>query len=127
MQEMRLINFCVYRTKDKKILISPTRLCLALTGAQSTQAHKEVTEGFIIVESNYRVRLVSFVANQTETSCWSDLTKLIATISLYQAWITTLFLILWTQTCSMTYALSKWKWHMQTTSEKWRFKIETTQ
>ena len=45
------------RNTSKEVYISPTRLCLALTGAQSAQAHKDISDGFIIVESNYRVRL----------------------------------------------------------------------
>ena len=40
------------RTAEKEIYISPTRLCLALAGGQSAQG---VSDGFIIVESNYKV------------------------------------------------------------------------
>ena len=39
-----------------KVWLSPTRLCMALSGGQSTKAQQEVVDGFIVVESNYRVR-----------------------------------------------------------------------
>ena len=37
--------------------MSPTRLALALSGGPSSEVQQEVAEGYVIVETNYRVRL----------------------------------------------------------------------
>lgn len=37
------------------VWLSPTRLSLALSGGNSSEAQKEVTDGFILVETNYKV------------------------------------------------------------------------
>jgi hypothetical protein len=41
------------------VWLSPTRLSLALSGGNSSEAQKEVTDGFILVETNYKVASVS--------------------------------------------------------------------
>lgn len=62
------------RTAEKEIYISPTRLCLALAGGQSAQG---VSDGFIIVESNYKVSpqwgkgCMVFSLWQTLTRMWN--------------------------------------------------------
>jgi len=35
--------------------VSPTRLALALSGGPSSEVQQEVAEGYVIVETNYRV------------------------------------------------------------------------
>ena len=44
---------------DGEAWVSPTRLALALSGGPSTEAQKEVAEGYVIVETNYRVSCCS--------------------------------------------------------------------
>lgn len=46
----------VCSAKDKSLWLAPTRLALALAGGSSGQLQHEVTDGFIVVETNYRVR-----------------------------------------------------------------------
>lgn len=50
--------------------MSPTRLALALSGGPSSEVQQEVAEGYIIVETNYRVRLQPLV-QFASTSCLS--------------------------------------------------------
>ncbi len=42
---------------DGEVWVSPTRLALALSGGPSSEVQQEVAEGYVIVETNYRVRL----------------------------------------------------------------------
>jgi len=44
---------------DGEVWVSPTRLALALSGGPSSEVQQEVAEGYVIVETNYRVRLQS--------------------------------------------------------------------
>ena len=39
--------------------MSPTRLALALSGGPSSEVQQEVAEGYVIVETNYRVKTCS--------------------------------------------------------------------
>lgn len=38
-----------------KAWVSPSRLALALSGGPSSEVQQEVSEGYVIVETNYRV------------------------------------------------------------------------
>ena len=57
--------------------MSPTRLALALSGGPSSEVQQEVAEGYVIVETNYRVRLqrlalltsTSFLSRTLNSSC----------------------------------------------------------
>ena len=40
---------------DGAVWVSPTRLALALSGGPSCEVQQEVAEGYVIVETNYRV------------------------------------------------------------------------
>ena len=40
---------------DGEVWVSPTHLALALGGGSSTEVQQEVAEGYVIVETNYRV------------------------------------------------------------------------
>lgn len=40
---------------DGEVWVSPTRLALALSGGPSSEVQQEVAEGYVIVETNYRV------------------------------------------------------------------------
>ncbi|CAL8465169.1 g4704 [Coccomyxa elongata] len=44
-----------FSAKDGSLWLAPTRLALALAGGNSGQLQHEVTDGFIVVETNYRV------------------------------------------------------------------------
>ena len=44
----------MYRV-DGEVWVSPTRLALALSGGPSSEVQQEVAEGYVIVETNYRV------------------------------------------------------------------------
>ncbi len=46
----------VCRAKDGSVWLAPTRLALALAGGSSGQVQHDVTDGFVVVETNYRVR-----------------------------------------------------------------------
>ena len=46
---------------DGEVWVSPTRLALALSGGPSSEVQQEVAEGYVIVETNYRVRLQPLV------------------------------------------------------------------
>ena len=46
---------------DGEVWVSPTRLALALSGGPSSEVQQEVAEGYVIVETNYRVGLQSVV------------------------------------------------------------------
>ena len=53
---------------SSQVWLSPTRLSLALSGGQSAEAQKEVTDGFILVETNYKVILSFFLSTLTKQS-----------------------------------------------------------
>ncbi|KAK9917411.1 hypothetical protein WJX75_004051 [Coccomyxa subellipsoidea] len=44
-----------FAVKDGSVWLAPTRLALALAGSSSGQTQHDVTDGFIVVETNYRV------------------------------------------------------------------------
>jgi hypothetical protein len=57
------------------VWLAPTRLALALAGSSSGQTQHDVTDGFIVVETNYRVRFMPSPASSTrdaEQMCIAD-------------------------------------------------------
>ncbi len=46
----------MFSAEDGSVWLAPTRLALALAGGSPGQMQHEVTDGFIVVETNYRVR-----------------------------------------------------------------------
>jgi hypothetical protein len=46
---------------DGEVWVSPTQPALALSGGPSSEVQQKVAEGYVIVETNYRVRLQPLV------------------------------------------------------------------
>ena len=67
----RLAHSAVWGRVGSEVWLSPTRLSLALSSS-SADAQKEVSEGFAVVETNYRVRwqlAVAFDWPNTDSQC----------------------------------------------------------
>ena len=54
---------------DGEAWVSPTRLALALSGGPSGEVQQEVAEGYVIVETNYRVKTCSSPAAHLLSHC----------------------------------------------------------